>query len=232
MPVCPPFAVTILIAIYLTIVTVAISNYNPKVQTEVNSRKTERNDLKKILEELEDSDYGSYGSWGNFRQPNPRRLVDDHSDSDSDYQIVNVESSRNLPLNGLTLTDYYYRNDAPLRRQFSDKIRKLDPNNVINFTSATLFMGIVSFTSFLAYFSVVPRNAPIIDYNRSFKEIFVRLGMSLVGPLLYIAIVYKNQDANINRVIRGFSFSFLVGYPFITVVELIVSTIVRILIFK
>lgn len=44
------------------------STQQQPLSTKARTRRDQSKDLKKLIQELEESDYSNYGSWGNFRQ--------------------------------------------------------------------------------------------------------------------------------------------------------------------
>ena len=72
-----------------------------KGASSVSSTAQSRN-LKKIIQELEESDYGSFGSWGNFvTRKNPRKQPLGKADENPEFQIVNIDDGGNHDENAL-----------------------------------------------------------------------------------------------------------------------------------
>lgn len=68
-----------------------------------NNRREQTRDLKRLIQELEESDYGNYGSWGNFRARNRAQAQQQVQEDDQDsiatrelYQDVSLEDESNI----------------------------------------------------------------------------------------------------------------------------------------
>lgn len=121
----------------------------PKDRTNVNNnnggntastRREQTRDLKRLIQELEESDYGNYGSWGNFRSRNRAQMQQQVQEEDQDsiatrelYQDVPLEDDASIVSDyGLSdIEDIYLERANGLQRQPPiDNIRSDDEGSL------------------------------------------------------------------------------------------------------
>jgi len=105
------------------------SNVNSNSNSNGNtgsSRREQTRDLKRLIQELEESDYGNYGSWGNFRARNRAQMQQQVQEEDQDsiatrelYQDVPLEDDSSIVSDyGLSdIEDIYLERANGLQRQ-------------------------------------------------------------------------------------------------------------------
>lgn len=84
----------------------------------------------------------------------------------------------------------------------------------------------------LSYCAVSPRSLPFPEYNRLFLQNLSIVWLAAIAPVVSILAVYDGKYNNINTVIGTFHVSFTLGYILAFVSEVIVTTIVRLGVFK
>ena len=103
---------------------------------------------------------------------------------------------------------------------------------MLKFVSVLKLTGIVALVSSLCFCSVVPRGLPLAQYNSKYKRMVARVFGAMVWPCTLLALIFRKEDADINKVLNSLVLSFLVGYPAICLFELIACTASRVLILK
>jgi hypothetical protein len=85
--------------------------------------------------------------------------------------------------------------------------------------------------SLLSYAAVSPRSLPLIDYNLQFYENFRLVCLSTIAPALYMLLVFDARENDINSVTNTFTMSFFLGYVGIFILEILATTVLRLLLF-
>lgn len=83
----------------------------------------------------------------------------------------------------------------------------------------------------LAYCAVSPRNLPVVEYNRLFKENFQIASLVLIAPAVNILMVFDAGQNDINTAISTFYTAFTVGYGVAFLLQIIVTTFLRLGVF-
>lgn len=82
-----------------------------------------------------------------------------------------------------------------------------------------------------AYSAVSPRSLPLTEYNLQFYENLRIAYLSIIAPAFYMISVFDARENNINSVVSTFFHSFMVGYAATFLVEIVATTLVRLLAF-
>ena len=182
--------------------------------------------LKKIIQELEESDYGSFGSYGNFKKQRKKENAPADGD-DSDYQVVNLGNKFGNRRDELNQVAVYY--EQPNMDSIVNTVESLCHSpQIMNLSSTFKLIMICILGGCLSYISIVPRNAFVEDYNKMFKETLLRLLLSSIWPTFLMWLLFEEKDANVNQVVDSFVKSFFQLYPTVCTIELILVTVSRI----
>jgi len=82
-----------------------------------------------------------------------------------------------------------------------------------------------------AYAAVSPRTLPLTEYNLQFYENLRIVYLSIIAPAFYMICVYDGRENDINAVVSTFFLSFMVGYAATLLLEIVATTLVRLLAF-
>lgn len=228
--------------------TVATSLASSRSRTQDNQSK----DLKKLIEDLEESDYSNIGSWGNFRSKKNIKPSESLSSSADNFSDDSMSLSADIQNLDETEEPYWQKqNQARIQAPAKALIELFDSPehwrslasddstlipvsslSFINFKSLIKITTLSAIVTLLSYLSVVPNNLPLNKHNAAFKSSLARVLGSLIGPMVLLIAVYRGKDADINKVIELFTSSFLVGYPTVLAVEALLATIARLIILK
>jgi len=83
----------------------------------------------------------------------------------------------------------------------------------------------------VCYSAVSPRNLPLTDYNLGFYENLRIVSLATIAPAVYMLSVFDARENDVNMLVNTFFTSFAVGYALAFVVEIIVTTLVRLAVF-
>eukprot|EP00804_Cyclotella_cryptica_P028940 CCRYP_012372-RA/>CCRYP_012372-RA protein AED:0.08 eAED:0.08 QI:290/1/1/1/0.8/0.5/6/3004/916 len=83
----------------------------------------------------------------------------------------------------------------------------------------------------LSYCAVSPRSLPFPEYNRLFLQNLFTVGLGVIPPLITLLCVYDGKYNNINTLIGTFHVSFTLGYALALILEIIVTTLLRLGVF-
>lgn len=86
--------------------------------------------------------------------------------------------------------------------------------------------------SLLSYCAVSPRSLPFPEYNRLFLQNLSIVWLAAIAPLVSLLSVYDGKYNNINTAIGTFHVSFTLGYALAFISEVILTTAVRLGVFK
>lgn len=84
----------------------------------------------------------------------------------------------------------------------------------------------------LSYCAVSPRSLPFPEYNRLFLQNLSIVWLAAITPLALLLSVYDGKHNNINTAIGTFHVSFTLGYALAFISEVVVTTAVRLGVFK
>eukprot|EP00571_Detonula_confervacea_P012469 CAMPEP_0172306318 /NCGR_PEP_ID=MMETSP1058-20130122/7411_1 /TAXON_ID=83371 /ORGANISM="Detonula confervacea, Strain CCMP 353" /LENGTH=1113 /DNA_ID=CAMNT_0013018159 /DNA_START=164 /DNA_END=3502 /DNA_ORIENTATION=- len=84
----------------------------------------------------------------------------------------------------------------------------------------------------LAYCAVSPRSLPFPEYNRLFLQNISIVWLAAIAPIVSLLAVYDVKYNNINTAIGTFHVSFTLGYALAFISEIVVTTVVRLGVFK
>ena len=84
----------------------------------------------------------------------------------------------------------------------------------------------------LSYFAVSPRSLPFPEYNRLFLQNFSTVGIGTIAPIVTFLAVFDGRYNNINTAIGTCHISFSLGYALTLILEIIVTTAVRLGVFS
>lgn len=84
----------------------------------------------------------------------------------------------------------------------------------------------------MSYCAVSPRTVPHPEYNRLFLQNLSIVWLAAIAPIVSLVSVYDGRYNNINTAIGTFYVSLTLGYTLAFVFEVIVTTIVRLGVFK
>lgn len=84
----------------------------------------------------------------------------------------------------------------------------------------------------LSYCAVSPRSLPVPEYNRLFLKNLSVVWLAAIAPVFVLLSVFVGKYNNINTLIGTFHVSFTLGYALAFISEIIVTTIVRLGVFK
>ena len=138
-----------------------------------------------------------------------------------------------LFISGMYLNLSVYKHDLYARRPSEKEILSLNYSpKVINLKSTFKLLGIFAICGTLSYASVVPRNAPIEDYNHMFKETSLRLFLSGIWPSFLMWLVYGAAHVDVNEMLDSFVHSMFFLYPLICLYEFFIAVVVRVCILR
>ena len=83
----------------------------------------------------------------------------------------------------------------------------------------------------VSYSAVSPRTLPLTEYNLRFFENLKLLALSAVVPAINMLSVFNARENDINNVVNTFFISYTLGYGAIFIVEIVVTTLVRLAVF-
>jgi hypothetical protein len=84
----------------------------------------------------------------------------------------------------------------------------------------------------LSYFAVSPRSLPFPEYNSLFLQNFSTVGIGTLVPIITFLAVFDGRYNNINTVIGTCHIAFSLGYALTLILEIIVTTTVRLGVFR
>ena len=84
----------------------------------------------------------------------------------------------------------------------------------------------------LSYFAVSPRSLPFPEYNRLFLQNFSTVGIGTIAPIVTFLAVFDGRYNNINTAIGTCHISFSLGYALTLILEIFVTTAVRLGVFS
>merc|ERR1719253_1212298 len=84
----------------------------------------------------------------------------------------------------------------------------------------------------LSYCAVSPRSLPFPEYNRLFLQNLSIVWLAAIAPLLSLLAVFDGKYNNINTAIGTFHVSFTLGYVLAFISEVLITTAVRLGVFK
>jgi len=84
----------------------------------------------------------------------------------------------------------------------------------------------------LSYCAVSPRSLPFPEYNRLFLQNLSIVWLAAIAPVVLLIGVYDGKYNNINTAIGTFHVSFTLGYALAFISEIVVTTAVRLGVFK
>mmetsp|Transcript_29896 Transcript_29896/g.61737 ORF Transcript_29896/g.61737 Transcript_29896/m.61737 type:complete len:965 (-) Transcript_29896:2534-5428(-) len=89
------------------------------------------------------------------------------------------------------------------------------------------FIGV----TLLAYCAVSPRSLPVPEYNSQFLQNLSIVWLSAIAPIFSFLCIYDGKYNNINTAIGTFYVSFTVGYALAFILEIVVTTFLRLGVF-
>eukprot|EP00569_Conticribra_weissflogii_P001228 CAMPEP_0171354252 /NCGR_PEP_ID=MMETSP0878-20121228/44612_1 /TAXON_ID=67004 /ORGANISM="Thalassiosira weissflogii, Strain CCMP1336" /LENGTH=1093 /DNA_ID=CAMNT_0011860221 /DNA_START=306 /DNA_END=3584 /DNA_ORIENTATION=+ len=89
------------------------------------------------------------------------------------------------------------------------------------------FIGV----TLLAYCAVSPRSLPVSEYNSQFLQNLSIVWLSAIAPIFSFLCIYDGKYNNINTAIGTFYVSFTVGYALAFILEIVVTTFLRLGVF-
>ena len=93
-------------------------------------------------------------------------------------------------------------------------------------------IGLMLVTVALAcYAGVSPRTLPLTEYNLKFYENFQLVFLALISPAIKFLSVFDAQENDVNDAVNTFFAAFSLGYPMAFVLEIVVTTLVRLAVF-
>lgn len=84
----------------------------------------------------------------------------------------------------------------------------------------------------LSYCAVSPRSLPFPEYNRLFLQNLSIVWLAAIAPLVSLLAVYDGKYNNVNTAIGTFHVSFTLGYALAFISEVVITTAVRLGVFK
>lgn len=84
----------------------------------------------------------------------------------------------------------------------------------------------------VCYSAVSPRTLPLTEYNLRFYENIRIVSLATIAPVIEMISVFDAGHNDINAVINTFFFSFTLGYVLTFVVEILGTTLLRLLVFR
>jgi hypothetical protein len=101
----------------------------------------------------------------------------------------------------------------------------------LSFSSIQKISTILISMSLLSYSAVSPRSLPLTEYNLQFYENLCLVCLSAISPAFYMVSVFDARMNDINSVTNTFFVTFFLGYAGIFVSEIVVTTLLRLVIF-
>lgn len=81
------------------------------------------------------------------------------------------------------------------------------------------------------YCAVSPRSLPLVAYNRRFYENLRVVSLVLIAPIINVLLVFDARENDVNSVISTFYTAFTVGYYLAFLLEIVLTTFIRLGVF-
>lgn len=86
-------------------------------------------------------------------------------------------------------------------------------------------------TLLLCYCAVSPRTLPFAEYNKKFKKNIQRVMLTYIVPSVTFLLIYDSKETSLNALLNTFYASATLGYSVALIMEVIVTTIIRLGVF-
>lgn len=83
----------------------------------------------------------------------------------------------------------------------------------------------------LCYCAVSPHTLPPVEYNAKFYENIRLVSLMMIAPILNFLMVFDPKESDINNDVNAFYVAFTVGYAVTFVLEVILTTLIRLGVF-
>lgn len=207
-------------------------------------RGRELRNLRKLIEELEDSDYDNFGSWGNFKQRNTYKqgtpnipnvyvnqtVTSPHFDSEPIHQSINQMGENDTNLELVNLNDSASIVKTDLQHQlygvnyYNNLINQLEFSRKKNHLQFYKFnVSEISRMLILIFYIVISSftSASLNNNAQSHAHIFISnlslIVVSSVWPLLFLTFVNFNMKSS--NALSLFTFGTIVAFPIIYTFE-------------
>lgn len=101
----------------------------------------------------------------------------------------------------------------------------------LSFDSIQKLLLLVLTAGVFSYSAVSPRTLPLTEYNLQFYENIRIASLSIIAPAAYFMSVFDSRFNDVNTVVNSFFVSFTLGYVLTVAVEILVTTILRLVAF-
>jgi hypothetical protein len=124
-----------------------------------------------------------------------------------------------------------FKDAAHLCTTYFQPLSLAEASATINFDSLQKISILLVSVALLCYCAVSPRNLPLADYNMKFNENMRIVSLALIAPMINFLLVFDTRQNDINDVVTTFYQSFTVGYVLAFMLEIVLTTLIRIGVF-
>mmetsp|Transcript_13305 Transcript_13305/g.19149 ORF Transcript_13305/g.19149 Transcript_13305/m.19149 type:complete len:412 (+) Transcript_13305:270-1505(+) len=107
----------------------------------------------------------------------------------------------------------------------------LETHMSLNFDSLQKLSILLTVVSLLSFCAVSPRTLPTALYNERFRRNLALLALPLIAPMIEYSLVLDARENDVNNLVTAFYASFTVGYTVSFMLEIILTTVIRLGVF-